>query len=224
MSGTNATSAISGGSSGTPVSSTMGSIAAQKDQFLKLLLAQLKNQDPLSPPDASKFSQEMIQFGQLEQLFNLNTTIDKLGTLDKSTQRTQAVSLIGKQVALDGSTLDYDPAKAAQLGFKLKESVDAVKIKVENQQGEVVRTIEIPKVKAGTHYLPFDGLDTNGQPLAAGNYHVLYEAGQDDNGADLATGIMQGNVDGVDFADDGSILLRVRGQHIPMASILGVQS
>src|SRR4051794_36053729 len=99
-------SAGAGASTPKSVSAVTGSASATKDQFLKLLIAQMKNQDPLSPPDADKFSEQMTQFGQLEQLFNLNDSMSSIAQHQSSMDRSQAVSLIGREVEAQGDQIE----------------------------------------------------------------------------------------------------------------------
>ena len=97
--------AVAGASSATSNQSTsasLGSTKVGKEDFLKLLVAQLKYQDPLKPQDPSEFVSELAQFSQLEQLTNLNSSMDKV-TAQSST--TQWVSAIGKKVAVTSTSL-----------------------------------------------------------------------------------------------------------------------
>lgn len=204
-----------------PTRQSLGSLGGQKDQFLKLLLAQLKHQDPLQPPDASKFSQEMIQFGQLEQLFNLNNSMEQMATMQNSSQRTEAIGLMGRKVDLRGDTLQIAGGKAPDIGFKLQAPAESVKIEIVDQQGHALRTIELDAQTVGTHSAPFDGKDDNGNVLADGTYGIRLEVPGGVETQRTITSLVRGEVTGVSFDEQG-VLLTVDGRTLPMDQIIGV--
>ena len=202
-------------------SASLGSLGGQKDQFLKLLLAQLKHQDPLQPPDASKFSQEMIQFGQLEQLFNLNNSMEQMATMQNSAQRAEAIGLMGRKVDLRGDTMQIAEGKASDIGFKLQAPAEKVTIEVVDQQGHALRTIELDAQAVGTHSVPFDGKDDNGNVLADGTYGLRFEVPGGMETQRTLTPLVRGEVTGVSFDAQG-VLLTVDGRTLPMDQIIGV--
>ena len=120
-----------------------------KEDFLKLLISQLQNQDPLKPLDNQEFAQQLATFNSLEQLISVN---EKLGTLaDKLLQSNQfnATSLLGKQVVTDGNQLSIKQGEGAAINYKLSANAAKVTIDIKNSKGETVRRLEILNQAAG---------------------------------------------------------------------------
>src|SRR3954447_371597 len=98
--------AVSGinGTSNTSLTGSAATIAGNFDTFLQLLTTQLKNQNPLDPLDTNQFTQQLVQFAQVEQQMNMNTSLGTLISLEKATQTTAALSFLGSTVVVDGAT------------------------------------------------------------------------------------------------------------------------
>lgn len=206
----------------TTASSTLGGISGQRDQFLKLLLAQLKNQDPLQAPDASKFTEQMTQFGQLEQLFDVNESLQKMSTSQGHDDRAQAIGMIGKQIQAPGDSFALAAGGKATLGYTLDRSADSVGMKILDSNGTVVRQLDLGRQGIGTHATEFDGKDSDGAPLPAGNYSVRLAA-VDNTGAAIGTqSIVQGIVSGVLF-DPAGPLVQVGNSKIKLGDVMSVQ-
>lgn len=204
-------------------SSGAPSAAAQsKDLFLKLLFAQLKNQDPLQPPDASKFADQLTQFGQLEQLINLNDGMSSLQQTQDSLERSQAVGLIGKKVEALDNSIEVERGKASDIGYSLESGAEKVEIKITNFLGKVVRTIHLDAQSAGSHFQPFDGKDEAGVALPEGIYKAEIQARGADGSLGKATPILQGLVTGVDFIG-GQMRLRVGNRLLEMNQVMSVK-
>ena len=92
------------------------SIAGDFDQFLRLLTTQLKNQDPTAPLDTNQFTQQLVQFAQVEQQLKQNETLTALLSLSKSASTTNAMSFVGNRVTMDGATSQLKDAKPSRLG------------------------------------------------------------------------------------------------------------
>ena len=120
--------------------------ALGKDDFLKLMLMQLKYQDPMSPMDSSQYSAQLAQFSSLEQLSNMNSLLEM--SVNANFQLTQAVSntmtaaLIGKEVKLTGNEITYNGQESTGLGYNLSGEANSVEIKIYNETGTLIRTIK----------------------------------------------------------------------------------
>jgi len=110
MSGIEGIIGSSSGSLQTLESNTMG-----KDDFLKMMIAQLQHQDPLNPLDGTDFTAQLAQFSSLEQLSNMNTQLETLGLYQSSLNNAQSISLIGKEVTARGNIVKVDGAASADL-------------------------------------------------------------------------------------------------------------
>ena len=88
-----------------------------KTDFLNLLITQIQQQDPLNPQDPSEFTAQLTQFSSLEQMMNMNTSIQNLQALQLSSNNTMAASLIGKDVIYSGDTMTIAGSKANDIRF-----------------------------------------------------------------------------------------------------------
>jgi len=200
-----------------------GNIATTKDQFLQLLLAQMKYQDPMEPQDASKFAEQMTQFGQLEQLFNLNSSVDNLVKSQASMERSQAVSMIGRSVQALGGAVKVDQGVAGKVGFYLSSPAETVTVEIKDLLGKTVRTLTYTNQPGGSSFLDFDGKNAQGTPLTDGTYKVSVKA-ESGNGSPIgAYSVMQGVVEGVDFST-GSPLLKVNGNLVSIENVFGIDA
>jgi flagellar basal-body rod modification protein FlgD len=166
-----------------PVAETGGQQAASaakkslgRDDFLFLLIAQLKHQDPLSPMENTEFTAQMAQFSSLEQLFNINDNLVNLQALSASVSNTQALSLIGKEVLAEGDSVYVGNGRASAISFRLGEPAANVKIHVIDASGDVVRTLYEGSMSAGQQEVTWDGTSDVGGPLAEGLYGYVIDA------------------------------------------------
>lgn len=190
-----------------------GSNAAMgKDDFLELLIAQLRNQDPLNPMDGTDFAAQLAQFSSLEQLANLNQTVrqsvDANFMLIQSVNNTMTANLIGKSAKLAGGTIQYDGQASIQFGYDLPGNAKNVTINIYDENGKIVKTMEnVPKL-TGEHKLSWDFTDNNGESVPKGNYRIEIEAESAIDGSDLNVGIYTyGAISGIKFTDTGTKIL-----------------
>ncbi|WP_396270877.1 flagellar hook assembly protein FlgD [Ideonella sp.] len=135
------TSALAGGSP---------SATEQSDRFLKLLVTQMQNQDPLNPLDNAQVTSQMAQISTVSGLENLNTSLGGLSTQFGQLQALQAAALVGHDVAFEGNSLRVQGTKA-DAGFELKSKADKVVIDITTPGGTVVDRIEMNALDAGRH-------------------------------------------------------------------------
>ena len=140
---------------GTSAGNTAGSVtnpsdAGSQDRFLKLLVTQLKNQDPLSPMDNAQLTSQIAQINTVSGIATLNTSVQKLSSQFLQMQSLQGASLLGKDVIVAGNKLDID-AGVAQGGFELTAAADAVKVEVLSPAGKVLDTLNLGAQSTGMH-------------------------------------------------------------------------
>lgn len=193
-----------------------------KDQFLKMLIAQMKNQDPLQPPDATQFANQMTSFGQLEQLFNINSTLGNLASAGNNAGQFDAVSMIGKKVEAVGNQLEVGNGPS-EIAFSVDKAAKDVSVRIRDNAGQTVRTFTFQDQSAGAHHYDFDGKDINGVPLPAGTYRVEVAAEDAQGQPVVADPLMLGTVTGVDF-QSGVVQLFVGSRVLTMQQILSVRS
>lgn len=198
--------------------------ALGKDQFLKLLTAQLSNQDPLSPMDSQDFAAQLAQFSTVEQLENIGTRLDTLLVAQASANQMNATSLVGRSVryAADHVALAADGAPAefqVQLGA---DAVDVVAV-VTDANGRVVRTLDLGAHAQGATTASWDGRDANGAAAPAGSYTVTISAEDADGAAVTAATTVRGTVSGVTF-ENGSAELLIGTSRVPLADVTEILS
>lgn len=180
-----AASATSGqAGSATASTDVKGKGAMGQSEFLKLLVTQMKNQDPTNPMDNQQLTAQMAQFSSLEQLMNINTGLTNLLSASNSTTSAQALSLIGKEVTVQGHNTYVKGGKAGEIAMELSGNASNVTITVEDQNGNVVRTITSGAMEAGPQSVKWDGNSDSGSPLPDGMYSYNVQA-KDASGKDI---------------------------------------
>lgn len=192
----------------TQVNKGTGKSELGKDDFLKLMLEQLKYQDPLNPMESNEYSAQLAQFSSLEQLQNMNTSLkESLNAnyaLATAVNNTMSTNLIGKEVKLRGSEIFYTGQDSHKLAYKLGADAKSAQIKIKDESGKVVRTIDLENTKAGEYRVDWDFKDNAGKQLSHGKYTVSLEAEGVSSG-DIATELYQvGLVNAMRFTETGS--------------------
>lgn len=145
-----------------------------KDAFMELLVAQMTNQNPLEPMENTEFIAQLAQFSSLEQMQNIASGVEMLALTQAAATNSQMVNLIGKRVIVPGSSLSIDSENQnpVELRFSVDSETDTppTHILIKDQDGSVVRTLDISNFSAGMNEIMFDGKDNDGNPLEAGNY------------------------------------------------------
>jgi flagellar basal-body rod modification protein FlgD len=199
--------------------------AMGKEDFLKLMLAQLQNQDPLSPMEGTEFASQLAQFTSLEQLMNLNdsmdTSINANYFLSQSINNTLAATLIGKEVKLSGSTFQHNGQENTTLGYDLSAPAGNVTVKIYNESGQLVKTIENAPKNSGDNKLIWDFSDNEGNTVPQGKYTFKVEPKDaDDNMMSYSTYVL-GKIDGVKFTENGTMLV-VNGAQYNLSDIMEI--
>jgi flagellar basal-body rod modification protein FlgD len=215
---------VSQATQATAPTSSLGSYGndiVKQEDFFKLLIAQLKNQDPTKPADNQEFMGQLAQFSSLEHLSNQTKLLEQLLARQQGDAATQALSLIGKDVTVNNEPVHFEPGDEIPYLFHTDGPTN-VMVQVNSASGRVVHTEMVSVNQAGQHEYIFKGEGEDGLPLIAGNYTVTFGSGVNSNGSQQQlTSFMLGHVDGVNFFE-GEPILMVNGQNIPMSSIMAV--
>lgn len=178
-------------------STSKTSLADNFTTFLQLLTTQLKNQNPLDPLDTNQFTQQLVQFAQVEQQLKSNDQLSSLVTLQQSAQTTQALGFVGNIVALDGQTARLENGSAGW-SFNSPKPATAT-INIMNSSGATVYTGAF-SLNAGLQNFVWDGRNTSGVLQPDGDYKMSITA-KDTSGQTVAvTTEVQGVVDSVDIS------------------------
>jgi flagellar basal-body rod modification protein FlgD len=194
-----------------------------KETFMKLLVAQLEHQNPLSPMDNMQFTQQLAQFTSLEQLQGMNANLNALVHAQMTTNGLQAATLIGKQVQAQADTTHVpEQGEATPFHYTLAADSAKVQINVLDQSGNTARTINTRNQKAGPQTLTWDGKDALGKPLPAGDYHFQVTA-MDKAGKPVAVEeSLQGTVEGVTY-DENQPYLIVGGNRVELSALTSIK-
>ena len=192
---------------------TSANDAASADRFLKLLVAQMQNQDPLNPMDNAQVTSQMAQINTVSGIAKLNETVQGLNTQFVQMQALQGASLVGRDVIVPGNRLDIADG-VGQGGFELVSAADAVKVEVLNAGGHVIDTMQLGAQTAGRHGFDWDasksGTDTNL------TFRVTATSGPTTL---TSTALMRDRVTAVSTSGDTLMLDLVRSGSTPYASI-----
>ena len=164
-----------GASSRTGASGEASSVDDQQNRFLKLLVTQLKNQDPLNPLDNAQMTSQLAQMSTVSGIEKLNTTLTGLVDSFGNSQAMQASELIGKSVLVPGSGLSLIKEQAYG-GVNLAADADQVKISILDKAGNVLQTQSLGDHKAGVMNFAWDGMTEAGSKAADGAYTFKVEA------------------------------------------------
>lgn len=199
--------------------STTSSNELGKDAFMELMLAQLKNQNPLEPQDNGDFIAQLAQFSSLEEMQNLSSSVDDVVGQFRSSQALQASAMVGKTVLAPSSVGILGSDGEITGTIEVPASTGGLRLSIMNESGELVRQIDMGSSQAGVVSFQWDGQDGNGNSLPAGAYSIVAEASYTSGTEQLAT-MVSANVDSVSLGQGGSITLNLAGMgSIPLSEV-----
>ncbi|HEY9097242.1 MAG TPA: flagellar hook assembly protein FlgD [Thiobacillus sp.] len=148
-----------------------------QDRFLSLLVAQMKNQDPLNPLDNAQVTSQLAQLSTVQGIEKMNASLEALASSLGVNQMTQAANLIGRAVLVPGSSLSPTQLQDV-VGFELSRPADNVTVSIQDAAGVVVRNLILGPREVGVNALVWDGLTDNGATAPAGQYSFSVNAAQ----------------------------------------------
>ncbi len=182
-----------------------------QQDFLTLLVAQLQNQDPLNPADPTEFTTQLAQYSQLEQLFNLNDSMEALAKSQENTDRMTALTMIGKDVIVPGSSFELGEG-STRIGYRIDGPAAQVQIHIRNAQGIRVATLTPPATGPGTHFIDWNGMGEHGEHLEPGTYTLAIEARTPADQNASVVPLVHSRVTGVDLQGDTAMLVTDSGR------------
>lgn len=182
------------------------STGMNKDDFLKLFVTQLQNQDPLNPQDGTQFIQQLAQLSQVEQAYNTNTNLQSMLNQGGNSMAMGAVSLIGRQIEALGSQVSLQSGSPTSVNFSLANSADQVTVSVLDASGQVVKTLAGGAKGAGEGSVTWDGTNNAGTALGTGVYSFSVTAKDANGNAVASSPLIKGKVDGVDMSGATPVL------------------
>jgi flagellar basal-body rod modification protein FlgD len=215
-------------SSAIPPASLISTQSQGLDQtdFLKMLTAELKAQDPLNPMSNSEYASQLAQFSSLQQLQNISDTLNNSYQatllLGQVFNNTMATSLIGKVVRAQANSVSMSSSGTADLNYTLAGNATDISIEISNSDGKVVRTLSVAAQTSGQHSVHWDGQDSNGQHVAEGTYTFAVTAKDADGQAVDVSTYMEGLVSEVRYVN-GQVVLMVDGREVSLSDVLLVR-
>jgi flagellar basal-body rod modification protein FlgD len=212
-------------SSGSLTSALGGNPSLNRDAFLRLLVAQLKNQDPLKPQDNSEFVAELAQFSSLEQSMGINDRLDLLAAQNSGLANSQAIGLVGSSATVRGSMVTVDgTGTGTPVAFNLSAPTATTVVTIRDQNGRVVRTMDLGEREDGLVRITWDGRDDAGNIQPAGTYVVAVEAENAVGGAVSVSQETTGKITEVSFDKGYPVLHLDNGLSVPVSDLLKVTS
>jgi flagellar basal-body rod modification protein FlgD len=218
-------SVTSATSTSTTAAQTASAAASQggslgKDAFLKLLVAQMKNQDPLQPTQGTEYVTQLAQFTQVEQAMSQTQTLSTLSAQLTGLQANEAVALIGKQVTVRGQSLTYDGVNQATASVKLGAAANDVTVSVKDASGKVIRTLKLGPAGQGPLKITWDGKDLNGQMVSPGSYSFDVSATTKDGAPVDVSKDVTGTVTKVSFDKGYPVVVLDSGVTAPISDLV----
>lgn len=193
----------------------------ERDQFLKLLVAQMKYQDPMNPMEGTEFTAQLAQFSSLEQLFLVNENLEGVQAAQNELTHLQMTGYIGKTVVSEGSRVNVVNGSAHPMKYELNGSAAAGNVTIYDAAGSVVRIIDLGPRDAGAHEVNWDARDMDLNPVPDGDYRFQVNFYSDSDAFIPSRTYQSGKVQGLVF-EGGKTLLDLGYARVPIQEILEV--
>ncbi len=206
------TTTLSGTSNASDASASIASLSQNYTTFLKLLTSQLQNQDPLSPMDSTQFTQQLVQFSQVEQQIQTNQQLQGLADSFKASTAGSSLSYLGRDAIMTSDTTALPSGGTANWDYNLATTADDVKLSVQDSSGREVFSSTGEKT-AGDHLFSWDGTTTDGAAAAPGTYKLVVTATDSAGNTVSETTTTRETISGVDFSGATPTIITASGSH-----------
>ncbi len=197
----------------------VGNPNLDKDAFFKLMLAQMKNQDPTNPMQSHETAAQLAQFSSLEQLQNVNTNINQLAKAQEPATKFQVLNLIGKEINSDSSIINHMNGDTNHdIKFNLLADAKEVDVLVRDMEGNTMKEFKVNNLKKGVNKINWNATNTTGEKVLEGRYDVVIKAKDSYNKGVGAETKVAGRITGVNYTSSGPMIL-VGNQTITLAEI-----
>jgi flagellar basal-body rod modification protein FlgD len=206
---------------GDPQEAAKASNKLGKDEFLKLLMTQMGNQDPTAPNDSQAFVAQLATFAQLELQENGNKTLDNLLLTQASSSQTAMAGFVGKDIVYKADSIQLIAGEKSAATAQLKDDATNVTAVILDSEGKAVRTMQLGGHQNGSMAFEWDGRDDNGRVMPPGSYGLRVTA-QDVQGKSVAVEQRgAGHVDGIAYVD-GVATLKLGDVKVKMSDIVEI--
>jgi len=203
-------------------SSGLGTSAAEtQDYFMKMLLAQIQNQDPMSAQDPAQMTSQLTQLNTASGIEKLNTTMASMLSQMSAQSFMNDAALIGSNVIAPGSSLTLGDKNAVDFGVNVSAPSTQTTVKVLAADGTVVDELSLGAMTKGTHRFTWDGAGYNGQRAASGQYRLQVVATDGAGAAVTAKTLTAGVVNAIGRDSSGGVqLITTDGRSVAPADLL----
>lgn len=200
-----------------PTAATAPSAASLgQEDFLRMLIAQLENQDPLNPQEATEFSSQLAQFSSLEQEIAMRSSLDQISAALTGGDKSTAIDLIGRDVIAETPYFERKGGETT-LRYELARATDSSVIEIRDGLGALVQSADLGPRSAGISEFRWDGTNRSGIPVPDGVY-TFEVVSASDLVPVPSTSLMSGRITGANVSG-GSPVLRIGEVVIPLSSI-----
>lgn len=204
-----------------------GDSSIDQDAFLKLLIVQMQNQDPLDPMDNAQFTQQTTAFSQLEQMIGMNKSLTSL--VEAQAQNTQidqsfmnSASFIGKTIEYDTNSLKISSSGSSPISFYASDAAANARVSIYNSEGSLVALVDTGAVKKGQNAIAWDGVGMGGVELQEGMYSFSVSATASDGSTVGISAYGESVVKGVKVSN-GTMYFEVENGLVPSENVYGVK-
>ncbi|HTW33495.1 MAG TPA: flagellar hook capping FlgD N-terminal domain-containing protein [Rhizomicrobium sp.] len=207
--------------SSSSTNSAMQQLSGNMNTFLTLLTTQLQNQDPLSPMDSTQFTQQLVEYSQVEQQINTNTNLQSLISLQQAGAGAASVGYLGKEVTVTNGSAALTNGSATW-NYSLASSAAATTLTVTNSSGQTVYSGS-GATASGSNTFTWNGQDNNGNQMADGTYTLAVTA-TDANGNAVTTNVTStGTVSEINLSGSSPQLM-IGSLAVPLTAVSLIQN
>ncbi len=193
-----------------------------QDEFLMLMLEQIKNQDPFKPMENGDFLAQMAQFSTVNGITDMQTALEDMVAGFQSSQVLQASSLVGKQVVVPSDTFNYVEGTPIQASVDLPSYAQNVSVEFLNQNGALIKKVNLGEASAGELNFSFDGLDDSGQQIPSQKVEMRASFFNGVEQESLPTRVLE-KVSGVSLSQGGALLSVDNVGQMPLGDVVSIK-
>ena len=154
----------------------------EKDDFLKLFITQLQQQDPLKPKDGAEMAAQLAQFNHVEQMMNMNKTLGQIKDLNEKTDEQSVSNYLGKDISIVSSKMAFKDGSHNELFAIADKPYESVILEIKDDKGQAIHQQELGALKQGENQIKWDGKGAQEQKISDGTYTVELKGKLDGGG------------------------------------------
>lgn len=184
-----------------------GTVTEQTQNFLKLLIAQIQNQDPMAPMDASSMTSQMSQLNMVSSIGDMNKSMTAMLSQMQSVNFMNQAAVIGRSPMVAGSSISFDGVTPVVLGANAVSPITAAVATIKDVSGNTVNSMDMGRLDAGMNNFAWDGKDADGNTMPAGMYYLSIGGSNASGGKEVPTAYVASPVMAVSKSSNGDALL-----------------